>query len=314
MSDYHIPIMPAEVLSLLQCGPGGIYVDCTLGGGGHSEEILKTSSPDGRLIGIDRDRDAIDTARNRLSPYGGRASFVHSDYKSIKEVLAREGVGEVDGILADLGVSSWQLDSAGRGFSFMKEGPLDMRMDRSSGETAAELIKRLSEKELSLILFKYGEEKWARLIARAMKAESKLETTIELAELVSRVVPRKAHPKRIHVATRTFQGLRIAVNEELSGLDQFLIDAMSILKNGGRLAVITFHSLEDRIVKRVFRNMSKGCICPPDLPVCACGKTAGVRVITGKAVSPAKEEEDKNPRSRSAKLRVAEKILATSQT
>ncbi|MBE9535906.1 MAG: 16S rRNA (cytosine(1402)-N(4))-methyltransferase RsmH [Proteobacteria bacterium] len=308
MSDYHIPIMSAEVVSLLRCGPGGTYVDCTLGGGGHSEELLKASSPDGRLIGIDRDREAIDAARKRLTPYGERASFVHSDYKSVKEVLEGEGIAEVDGILADLGVSSWQLDSAGRGFSFMKEGPLDMRMDRSSGETAAELIERLSERELSLILWQYGEEKWAKLIARAIKAQGDIGTTLELAELVSRVVPRKAHPKRIHVATRTFQGLRIAVNEELAGLDRFLIDAISMLRDGGRLAVITFHSLEDRIVKRVFRNMSKPCICPPDLPLCACGKAADVRVVTGKAVSPTVEELERNPRSRSARLRVAEKI------
>jgi len=300
--------MPAEVVSLLQCGPGGIYVDCTLGGGGHSEEILKASSPDGRLICIDRDQDAIDEARKRLAPYGERASFVHSDFKSLKEVFANEGISEADGMLADLGVSSWQLDSAGRGFSFMKEGPLDMRMDRSSGETAAELIERLSERELTLILWKYGEEKWAKLIARAIKEQGEIGTTVELAELVSRVVPRKAHPKRIHVATRTFQGLRIAVNEELAGLDQFLIDAISLLRSGGRLAVITFHSLEDRIVKRVLRNMSKGCTCPSDLPVCACGKTANVRVVTAKAVSPSSEEEERNPRSRSAKLRVAEKI------
>lgn len=226
MSDYHIPIMSAEIISLLQCGPGGIYVDCTLGGGGHSEEILKASSPDGRLIGIDRDKDSIEEAGKRLSSYGERVGLVHSDFKSIKDVLVGKGIGEVDGILADLGVSSWQLDSAGRGFSFMKEGPLDMRMDRSRGETATELIERVSEKELSLILWQYGEEKWARLIARAMKAAGKIETTLELAELVARVVPRKAHPKRIHVATRTFQGLRIAVNEELAELDQFLLDAI----------------------------------------------------------------------------------------
>jgi len=300
--------MSAEVVSLLKCGPGGIYVDCTLGGGGHSESILKASSPDGRLICIDRDQDAIDEARKRLAPYGERVSFVHSDFKSVKEVFANEGISEADGMVADLGVSSWQLDSAGRGFSFMKEGPLDMRMDRSSGETAAELIERLSERELGLILWKYGEEKWARLIARAIKEQGEIETTVDLAELVSRVVPRKAHPKRIHVATRTFQGLRIAVNKELAGLDQFLIDAISLLRNGGRLALITFHSLEDRIVKRVFRDMSRGCTCPSDLPVCACGKTANIRVVTGRAVSPSEEEEERNPRSRSAKLRVAEKL------
>lgn len=308
MSDYHIPIMSAEIISLLQCGPGGIYVDCTLGGGGHSEEILKASSPDGRLIGIDRDKDSIEEAGKRLSSYGERVGLVHSDFKSIKDVLVGKGIGEVDGILADLGVSSWQLDSAGRGFSFMKEGPLDMRMDRSRGETATELIERVSEKELSLILWQYGEEKWARLIARAMKAAGKIETTLELAELVARVVPRKAHPKRIHVATRTFQGLRIAVNEELAELDQFLLDAISLLKKGGRLAIISFHSLEDRIVKRVFRHMSKGCICPSDLPVCACGKKGSVRIVTRKVIAPSAEEEERNPRSRSAKLRVAEKI------
>ena len=300
--------MSAEVISLLQCGPGGIYVDCTLGGGGHSEEILRASSPNGRLVGIDRDQEAIEEARKRLSSYGERASFIHSDFKSLKDVLAGEGISEVDGILADLGVSSWQLNSAGRGFSFMKEGPLDMRMDRSSGETALELIERLSERELTLILWKYGEEKWAKLIARAIKAQGGISTTLELAELVSGVVPRKAHPKRIHVATRTFQALRIAVNEELAGLDQFLLDAVSLLKKGGRLAVITFHSLEDRIVKRAFRALSKGCICPPDLPVCACGKEGTVSLVTRKAVVPTAKEEEQNPRSRSAKLRVVERI------
>ena len=308
MSSYHKPIMVEEVLFLLACKDGGIYVDCTTGGGGHVRALLEASSAGGQVIGIDRDKEALGEAEKVLSDYSGRLKLVHSDFKRIGGVLDEAGIDLVDGVLADLGVSSHQLDSADRGFSFLRNGPLDMRMDQSSGEGASQLLKRLSAEEIEHILRIYGEEKFARKIAKAIKSESNIETTLELAGLVERVVPRKFHPKKIHVATRTFQALRIAVNEELIGLDDFISQVMSRLKKGGRIAVISFHSLEDRIVKQAFKKLSKGCICPPDLPYCCCGKKEVARVITRKPVIPSPDECDLNPRARSAKLRVAEKV------
>lgn len=308
MSEYHRSIMSKEVVDLLACRPGGTYVDCTLGGGGHALAILEASSPDGRLIGFDRDIEAIKRSEEVLGEYKSRVTIIHNNFKEIGAALSARGVREIDGLLVDLGVSSYQLDRAERGFSFMRRGPLDMRMDQSSGEKACELLARLSVGEVEFILKKYGEERWARLIAVAIKERAEIKTTSELAELVEKVVPRKFHPKKIHVATRTFQALRIAVNEELVGLEGFLAASADLLKKGGRMAVISFHSLEDRVVKHSFKALSKGCICPPDLPYCRCNKEQTLRIITKKAVIPSDDEIKLNPRSRSAKLRVAERL------
>ena len=308
MSEYHRSIMSEEVVNLLACRSGGTYVDCTLGGGGHALAILEASSPDGRLIGFDRDTEAIKRSEEVLKKYKSRVTIIHSNFKELGSALSARGVRSVDGILADLGVSSSQLDKAERGFSFMRQGPLDMRMDQSSGERASELLARLSVDEVSFILKTYGEERWARLIAVAIKERDEIKTTSELAELVEKVVPRKFHPKKIHVATRTFQALRIAVNEELVGLEEFLATSADSLKKGGRIAVISFHSLEDRVVKHSFKALSKGCICPPDLPYCRCNKEQILRIITKKAVLPSEDEIKVNPRSRSARLRVAERL------
>ncbi len=308
MSEYHRSIMSEEVVNLLACRSGGTYVDCTLGGGGHALAILEASSPDGRLIGFDRDIDAIKRSEEVLKKYKPRVTIIHSNFKELGAALSARGVRSIDGLLVDLGVSSSQLDKAERGFSFMRRGPLDMRMDQSAGEKASELLTRLSVDEVAFILKTYGEERWARLIAVAIKERDEIKTTSELAELVEKVVPRKFHPKKIHVATRTFQALRIAVNEELVGLEEFLATSADSLKKGGRMAVISFHSLEDRVVKHSFKALSKACICPPDLPYCRCNKEQTLRIITKKAVVPSDDEIKLNPRSRSARLRVAERL------
>jgi len=300
--------MVEEVVGLLACKDGGTYVDCTTGGGGHIRAMLAASSPGGKVIGIDRDKEALAEAEKVLSSYKGRFKLVHSDFKRIDEILDESGIDSVDGVLADLGVSSHQLDSAGRGFSFLRDGPLDMRMDQHSGESASELLERLSAEELEHIFKVYGEERFARKIARAVKAAGEIRTTLALAGLVEGTVPRKFHPRKIHVATKTFQALRIAVNEELAGLDEFISLVVKRLKKGGRIAIISFHSLEDRIVKQAFKKLSKGCICPPDLPYCRCGKKEVARIITRKPVLPSGEECDLNPRARSARLRIAEKV------
>jgi len=300
--------MAGEVVSLLSCKAGGIYVDCTLGGGGHAVEILKASSPDGRLIGIDRDGEAIEESKIALEEYGERVTLVRSDYLELAGVLAELGVEGVDGILVDLGVSSHQLDAAERGFSFMKAGPLDMRMDQGSGETASQMLKRLSAEELESIIRRFGEERWARRIAGAIKERGDIETTIELARIVESAIPARHHPKKLHAATKTFQAIRIAVNKELVDLADFVISAVDLLNKGGRIAVISFHSLEDRIIKRAFRGLSSCCICPPDLPYCRCGKKDLLKVITGRSVTASAREVEMNPRARSARLRVAEKV------
>lgn len=308
MYSYHNPIMVEEVVRLLACKDGGTYVDCTTGGGGHIRAVLEASAPGGQVIGIDRDKEALAEAEKALSNYSDRLRLVHSDFKRIDEILNDSGVEFVDGVLADLGVSSHQLDSAERGFSFLRNGPLDMRMDQHSGETASGLLERLSAEELKEVLKVYGEERFARKIAKTIKSAGEIKTTLELAWLVERAVPKKFHPQKIHVATKTFQALRIAVNEELNELEEFIFTVMKRLKKGGRIAVISFHSLEDRIVKQAFKKLSKGCICPPDLPYCCCGKKEVARVVTRKPVIPSDEECNVNPRARSAKLRVAEKV------
>lgn len=309
----HTSVLLAETLRFLEPEQGGLFVDCTLGMGGHSEAILESSQKT-NVIGIDRDLEAIEKAAKRLEKFGERFRAFHADFREIREILEKAGVENVAGVLADLGVSSWQLDAPTRGFSFRFDAPLDMRMNASSNEpTAAEVLKILSEEEIANIIYKYGEERFSRRIARRIveKRESgePVETTKQLAELVEKAVKTNRFEK-IHPATRTFQALRIAVNRELEGLDSFLINAIEVLEQDGRLAVISFHSLEDRIVKQTFRRLSGICECPPRLPVCQCGATQKVEILTRRPVIPTETEMAANPRARSAKLRVCRRLEA----
>jgi 16S rRNA (cytosine1402-N4)-methyltransferase len=302
----HRPVLLRETIELLAPERGGLFVDCTLGLGGHSEAILQASA-ETTVLGIDRDDEALGLAKTRLARFGSRFSHVHADFRHITRVLAKAKVKSARGILADLGVSSWQLDSPSRGFSFQHDAPLDMRMDATGDtETAAELLGRLSEVEIARIIFEYGEERRSRRIARLIVEKRKraeaIRTTRDLAELVLRAVgPSKQ--RRIHPATRTFQALRIAVNRELEGLDQFLADAVDSLEPEGRLAVISFHSLEDRIIKRTLLRLSGRCQCPPRAPTCMCGARKAVDLLTRRPITPDANELAGNPRARSAKLR-----------
>jgi len=299
-----------EAVDLLDCKPGGIYVDGTLGGGGHACEILQRTSPDGILIGIDCDTDAIESTRRKLQSFGDRSILVNSNFVEMKSILEDLDIAQVDGIILDLGVSSHQLEEVARGFSFSKKAPLDMRMDRSRKRTAAAVVNDSSEQELKDILRKYGEEREAGRIARAIarqRRESPLETTTELAELIASV-KRVRRGMKIHPATKTFQALRIAVNEELQNLRESLDDAVDLLGKEGRLSIISFNSLEDRIVKDFFRLGEKECICPPDFPVCRCNKVRTLKVLTKRPVTPGEAEVKANPRARSAKLRAAMKV------
>jgi 16S rRNA (cytosine1402-N4)-methyltransferase len=311
MDLFHEPVMVEEVIASLGCRAGTITVDGTVGGGGHAKALLENTAPDGLLIGIDADGDAIREAGNRLASFGDRKILIKGNFADMETILTGLNLAKVDGILLDLGVSSHQLDTAERGFSFSLDAPLDMRMDRSRGISAYDLIHTLSGKELERIIRDYGEEIRAGRIVRAILARrelSPIRTTADLAGVVARAVPRDKKPTRIHPATRTFQALRIAVNDELAKLYRALVDGMERLKPGGRFTVISFHSLEDRIVKNAFRAGEKGCLCPPDLPVCACGRKPTMKVLTSKPVLPDEREIRENPRSRSAKLRTAERI------
>jgi 16S rRNA (cytosine1402-N4)-methyltransferase len=307
----HRPVLLRETIELLAAERGGLFVDCTVGLGGHSEAILQAAS-DAQVLGIDRDEEALELARQRLAQYGSRFRAFRADFRELTRVLATAKVSQVRGVLADLGVSSLHLDSPSRGFSFRHEAPLDMRMDRSSGETAAELLGRLSEVEIANLIFAYGEEPRSRRIARAIVQRRErgqpVATTTDLAQLIERAVGR-GNKRRIHPATRTFQALRIAVNGELENLDRFLFDAVDHLEPAGRLAVISFHSLEDRIVKRTLQKLSGRCQCPPRLPKCICGARKAIEILTKRAVAPSVKEIDENPRARSAKLRGAQRIL-----
>ena len=302
----HLSVMPGEVVELLQPKAGGVYLDGTVGGGGHARLILEASAPDGRLIGLDRDPAALAKAAETLQPFPGRVQLEHAAFADAGAVLKRLGVAGLDGILFDLGVSSHQLDTAERGFSFRQDAPLDMRMDPTRGETAAELLARASYEELRQIFQDYGEERFAGRIARkivARRETSPLERTVELAELARDAVPGGHVPARIHPATRVFQALRIAVNGELDQVARGVAAAIDLLKIGGRLAVISFHSLEDRIVKRLFQDEARGCICPPRLPICQCGHEPKVEILTRKGIRAGEAEVDLNPRARSAVLR-----------
>ena len=300
-----------EVLQLLNLSPGSVVVDGTLGGGGHSFHILKQTSPDGVLVGLDRDPQALAAARVRLSAYGARAILRKANFSEMQDVLEAEGLDACDAVLLDLGVSSHQLDCGARGFSFQCDAALDMRMDQESGVTAAQVVNEASVDELTQIFRDYGEERWARRIARRIedqRSSKPVETTLELAELVKRAVPGGMQPARIHPATRIFQALRIYVNDELGHLDRGLKQGLELLRPGGVFAVISFHSLEDRRVKQFFREQAQTCVCPPRLPVCACGKKARARVITKRGVKAGAAEVSANPRARSAILRAIEKL------
>jgi 16S rRNA (cytosine1402-N4)-methyltransferase len=305
-------VLLRETIELLAVERGGLFVDCTVGLGGHSEAILETSH-DAQVLGIDRDDEALGLARERLARFGSRFRAVHADFRDITRVLAIAEVRQPRGILADLGISSLHLDSPLRGFSFRHDAPLDMRMDASTGvETAAELLGRLSEVEIAQIIFEYGEERRSRRIARWIverrEQGAPIQTTGDLASLVERAVG-FGKQRRIHPATRTFQALRIAVNGELENLDRFVTDAVDLLEPDGRLAVISFHSLEDRIIKRTFWNLSGRCQCPPRLPTCMCGARKIVEILTRRPIVAGDEEVAVNPRSRSAKLRVCKKFV-----
>lgn len=299
----HVPVLLQPVLEFLHARPGGTYIDGTVGGGGHAAAILEASAPQGRLLGLDRDPVALETARRRLVPFGERVTLRHGSFARLK-ALALEFT-PADGVLLDLGLSSMQLADPHRGFSFAKDGPLDMRFDPSvNGPTAADLVNDLSVKELTDLLYRYGEEKQARRIASEIVANRPLHTTSRLAEVVTGATGGRR--RRIHPATRTFQALRIAVNSELAALEKVLPQALDLLVVGGRLVVISFHSLEDRIVKRYLRQESRDCVCPSEVPTCVCGHRARLRILTSRPVRPHVDEVEANPRSRSARLRAAE--------
>lgn len=306
----HVPVMLEECMQALDLRDGNIYVDCTLGGGGHSREIL--SRTDGRLIAIDKDEDALHAASQRLAEFGDRVTYVKSDYRDVPYILAQAGVEKVDGVLMDLGVSSYQLDHMERGFSYRGEdAPLDMRMDRSQALTAVEVVNTYDERKLTEILKEYGEEKFAKGIAGNIvraRAIKPLETCGELVEIIYRSIPAAARRTGGHPAKRTFQAIRIEVNGELEHLRQAVVDWSRSLNCGGRIAVITFHSLEDRIVKHAFRDLEIDCICDKRLPVCVCDKVQELEVLTKKPIEASAEELERNSRSQSAKLRVAKKV------
>lgn len=303
--------MPDEVLAYLEPHPGGVYLDGTLGGGGHTALIAARCTPDGSVIGIDQDQQALSAATARLTEFGDAICPVHGNFGDLAVHLERLGVTQLDGFLLDLGVSSHQLDCRERGFSFQHNALLDMRMDTSRGETAADLVNSAAEQELERIIRDYGEERWARRIAAfivAARAQNPISETLQLVDIIKGAVPRAKWDERIHPATRTFQALRIAVNHELDVLEKGLRAALDVLKPEGRGVVISFHSLEDRIVKQIFREYATGCTCPRNLPICACGNHPRVRVLTSRPVQASEQEINANPRSRSAKIRAVQKL------
>lgn len=307
----HRPVLLDECIQALNIRPDGTYIDGTLGRGGHSEEIAKRLSARGRLICIDRDQQALDEAGARLAPWADRITFLHGNFGDLGELLDQAGVSGADGMLFDLGVSSPQLDDPARGFSYMHDAPLDMRMDRDDALTAWTVVNRWPRDELRRILSQYGEERYAGPIAAAIdrtRQSAPIKTTGQLAEVIRGALPAAALREKQHPAKRSFQGIRIAVNDELTAISRMLQAAVPRLNPGGRLAVISFHSLEDRIVKSQLAAAAKGCTCPPEFPVCVCGKTPQVKLVSRKPILPGKEELEENPRSRSAKLRVAERL------
>lgn len=311
MSEFtHRPVLLDECVEALNIRPEGIYLDGTLGRAGHSREIAKRLTA-GRLICVDRDRAALDAAQERLAPWMDRVTLVHSNFDRVDEILDELSLSGADGMLFDLGVSSPQLDDGTRGFSYMADAPLDMRMDREEGVTAADIVNGWPQEELRRIISQYGEERYAPQIAGAIvrrRADKPVSTTLELVEIIRGAMPAKALREKQHPAKRTFQAIRIAVNDELACVERMLQKAVPRLNKGGRLAVITFHSLEDRIVKTGLNEFARGCTCPPDFPVCVCGRTPDIKLVNKKPILPSEREIEENPRARSAKLRVAEKL------
>lgn len=310
MKFEHKPVMLNECIEGLNIKEDGIYVDGTLGGAGHSSEIIKNLCERGRLIGIDQDKDALKAAKEKLKDYNN-VTFVHSNFYNIENILHDLNIAGVDGILMDLGVSSYQLDNGERGFSYMQDAPLDMRMNRENSLSAYEVINSYSEEDLFRIIKDYGEEKFAKRIANFIinkRKEKNIESTLELVDVIKAAIPAKARREGPHPAKRTFQAIRIEVNKELEIIEKTIRDGVERLNVGGRMAIITFHSLEDRIVKTVYKNLANPCTCPSSFPVCVCNKKPIVKIITRKPIEASKEELDYNPRSRSAKLRIIEKI------
>jgi len=311
MEFKHTSVLLAECIENLNIDADGIYVDGTLGGGGHASAICARLSEKGTLIGIDRDRDALNAAEERLSEYGCRKLFVQNNYSEIKAVLKECGVEKINGALLDLGVSSFQLDNADRGFSYMHDAPLDMRMNQDDAFTAYDVVNGYDQKELTRVITRYGEERWASRIASFIvdaRKEKPLETTFELVDVIKAAIPAKARREGPHPAKRTFQAIRIEVNEELGQLERAIDEFCDVLDTGGRLCVISFHSLEDRIVKDIINKRVNPCTCPPEFPVCVCGKVPDIKKITRKPIVPEGEELLENSRARSAKLRVCEKL------
>jgi len=311
MEFSHLPVLFDEVMDALAVKPDGVYLDGTLGGGGHSEGICQRLSEAGTLIGIDRDKDALNAAEKRLGKYKNKKIFVQSNYADVKLVLREQGIAGLDGALLDLGVSSFQLDNPERGFSYMHDAPLDMRMNADDSFTAEDVVNGYTEAELTRIIKDYGEERWAARIAQFIvkaRKEKRLTSTYELVDVIKAAIPAKARREGPHPAKRTFQAIRIEVNDELGQLERSINDFIDVLNPGGRLAVISFHSLEDRIIKEAFKTRLDPCICPPEFPVCVCGRKADVKKVTGKPVTASEKELNDNPRARSAKLRVLEKL------
>ncbi|SCZ77034.1 16S rRNA (cytosine(1402)-N(4))-methyltransferase RsmH [Acidaminobacter hydrogenoformans] len=310
MAFEHVSVLLEACIEALEIREDGDYVDCTLGGGGHSEAILERL-PKGRLAGIDQDKEALAAAKERLERFGNHFVPVHSNFVNLKTVVEDLGWDGVDGILIDLGVSSYQLDEAERGFSYMNDGLLDMRMDQTQSLTAEEVVNTYSEKSLYEVIRDYGEEKWASRIAKFIveaRRKAPIKTTSELVSIIKAAIPAKARQDGPHPAKRTFQAIRIEVNDELGIIEKTIRDGVSLLRPGGRFAVITFHSLEDRIVKQTFKDLATACTCPPEIPVCVCGRKSIVKSITRKPILPTEAELEQNPRARSAKLRVAAKL------
>lgn len=310
MEFKHVSVLLEECIEALNIKKQGYYVDCTMGGAGHSSHIVSKLNNDGRLIGIDQDTDALNAAREKLKDYNN-VIYVHNNFHNIYDILEELNIEKVDGILMDLGVSSYQLDAGERGFSYMQDAPLDMRMNRDKAFSAYDVINDYSEEDLYRIIKDYGEERFSKRIASFIvkrRNEKPIETTLELVDIIKAAIPAKARRDGPHPAKRTFQAIRIEVNGELEILDKAIADSVKKLNSNGRLAIITFHSLEDRIVKNKFRDLENPCKCPKEFPICACGKKPMVKVLSRKAIAPTDEEIEVNPRSRSAKLRVLEKI------
>ena len=310
MEFKHVSVLLNECIEGLNIKPNGTYVDCTLGGAGHSSHILKNLSKDGVLVGIDQDRDALTAAKERLKDYDN-VRYVRSNFYNIDNILSDLDIEKVDGILMDLGVSSYQLDEASRGFSYMQDAPLDMRMNRDNDFSAYDIVNNYSEEQLYKIIKDYGEERFAKRIANFIvntREINPIQTTLELVEIIKNAIPAKARREGPHPAKRTFQAIRIEVNSELKILNKTIEDGVERLNKGGRMVIITFHSLEDRIVKLKYRELENPCTCPKEFPMCVCGKKPTIKVLTRKGLAPSKEEIEENPRSRSAKVRILEKI------